>query len=258
MSDEKSGAPKMDRRALLKLVGAGAAASALPPVSGRAAADASRESLHDHAMSTSPAPEAPAAAAVTEAPASYVFLNADEAAFIEAAVDTLIPSDDVGPGARELGVAVFIDRQLASGYGRGDRLYLQGPFIEGTPEQGYQLRMTPSELMQAGIADVNAHVQEKFQSTFDLLSPQDRAAVLTELETRKLALPTVPTGTFFELLYDLTMLGYFSDPIHGGNKGKGSWKMIGFPGIGAMYADKIAEYRNKRYMVDPVSIQDLL
>jgi gluconate 2-dehydrogenase gamma chain len=54
------------------------------------------------------------------------------------------------------------------------------------------------------------------------------------------------------------MSGYFSDPIHGGNKGKGSWKMIGFPGIGAMYADKIAEYRNKRYMVDPVSIQDLL
>jgi gluconate 2-dehydrogenase gamma chain len=68
----------------------------------------------------------------------------------------------------------------------------------------------------------------------------------------------VPTGTFFELLYDLTMLGYFTDPIHGGNKGKGSWKMIGFPGIGAMYADKIAAYRNKRYVADPVSIQDLL
>jgi len=256
MSDEKSGAPKMDRRALLKFVGAGAAASALSPVNGQA--EASRSGMHDHAVSTTRAPEASAAAAVTPAPASYVFLNADEAAFIEAAVDTLIPSDDVGPGARELGVAVFIDRQLASGYGRGDRLYLQGPFIEGTPEQGYQMRMTPSELMQAGIADVNAHVREKFQSSFDLLSPQDRAAVLTELETRKLALPTVPTATFFELLYDLTMLGYFSDPIHGGNQGKGSWKMIGFPGIGAMYADKIAEYRNKRYMVDPVSIQDLL
>jgi gluconate 2-dehydrogenase gamma chain len=248
----------MDRRAVLKLVGAGGAISALAPVSGQEGTDASRAGVHDHAASTSPASERPVAAAATEAPVSYVFLNADEAAFIEAAVDTLIPSDEVGPGALELGVAVFIDRQLASGYGRGDRLYLQGPFIEGTPEQGYQMRMTPSELMQAGIADVNAHVQEKFRTTFDLLSPLDRAAVLTGLETLTIALPTVPTGTFFGLLYELTMFGYFSDPIHGGNKGKGSWKMIGFPGIGAMYADKIEEYRNKRYVVDPVSIQDLL
>jgi gluconate 2-dehydrogenase gamma chain len=254
MSDDTKGAPKMDRRAVLKLVGAGAAAGAVP-LAAKAVAETRSAVAHEHTMPASRAAE-PADAAAAAHP-TYTFLNADEAAFIEAAVDTLIPSDEVGPGALELGVAVFIDRQMASGYGRGDRLYLQGPFIEGTPEQGYQLRMTPSELLQAGIADVNAHVQEKFKTSFDLLSPQDRAAVLTELETRKIALPTVPTGTFFELLYDLTMLGYFADPIHGGNKGKGSWKMIGFPGIGAMYADKIAEYRNKRYLADPVSIQDL-
>jgi gluconate 2-dehydrogenase gamma chain len=257
MSDDTKGAPKMNRRAVLKLVGAGAAAGAVPLVAANAAAETRSAGAHEHAMPASHAAEPAVDAAAATRP-SYTFLNADEAAFIEAAVDTLIPSDDVGPGALELGVPVFIDRQMASGYGRGDRLYLQGPFIEGTPEQGYQMRMTPSELLQAGIADVNAHVQQKFQTTFDLLSPQDRAAVLTELETRKIALPTVPTGTFFELLYDLTMLGYFADPIHGGNKGKGSWKMLGFPGIGAMYTDKIAEYRNKRYLADPVSIQDLL
>jgi gluconate 2-dehydrogenase gamma chain len=257
MSDEKSGAPKLDRRAVLKLVGVGAAASAVPLVTAQDATEATGAGAHDHTLPTGRAAE-PAAGAAPEAHPTYLFLNADEAAFIEAAVDTLIPSDDVGPGALELGVAVFIDRQLASGYGRGDRLYLQGPFIEGTPEQGYQMRMTPSELMQAGIADVNAYVQQKFQSSFDLLSLQDRATVLTDLETRRIVLATLPTATFFQLLYDLTMSGYFSDPIHGGNKGKGSWKMIGFPGIGAMYADKIAEYRNKRYRVDPVSIQDLL
>jgi gluconate 2-dehydrogenase gamma chain len=187
-----------------------------------------------------------------------VFFNLDEAAFIEAVVDTLIPSDDVGPGALELGAAAFIDRQMSSGYGRGDRMYLQGPFAEGTPEQGYQLRMTPSELMQAGIADVNAYVQKQYQATFDGLSPEDRAAVLTALETGKIELPTVPTRMFFGLLYDLTLQGYFSDPIHGGNKGKASWKMVGFPGVGVMYADKIEAWRNKRFMSEPMSIQDLL
>jgi gluconate 2-dehydrogenase gamma chain len=239
---------KVNRRALLKLVGAGAATGVLP-LSGATAAEGTHDAHH-----AAPAPSN----SQEQAPPVYQFLNADEAAFIETAVDTLIPADEVGPGALELGVATFIDRQLNSGYGRGDRLYLQGPFIEGTPEQGYQLRMTPSELIRNGILDVNAFVRGKYQSSFDTLSNDDRVVVLQQLERREIELPTVPTGIFFNLLYDLTMQGYFADPLYGGNKGKASWKMIGFPGINAMYADKIEAYRNKRYMVDPVSIQDLL
>jgi len=256
MSDEKREVRLVNRRALLQLVGAGTAATAVPLAVAQGGA-ANHADSHGQPAPT-PTAAGSTASSQPQAKPTYLFLNANEAAFIEAAVDTLIPSDEVGPGALELGVAVFIDRQLGSGYGRGDRLYLQGPFIEGTPEQGYQMRMTPSELMQAGIADVNAHVQEKFQTTFDQLSPADRAAVITELETRKVTPPTVPTGTFFELLYELTMHGYFSDPIHGGNKGKGSWKMVGFPGVSAVYADKIVEYRNKRYVTEPISIQDML
>ncbi len=125
-----------------------------------------RGRLHGRHASSAPKPASPA----DEPVPVYEFLNGDEAAFIEAAVDTFIPTDDVGPGALELGVAVFIDRQLNSGYGRGDRMYLQGPFIEGTPEQGYQLRMTPSELVRNGILDLNAYLRDKFKRTFDALS----------------------------------------------------------------------------------------
>jgi gluconate 2-dehydrogenase gamma chain len=187
----------------------------------------------------------------------YVFFNFEEVLFVEAAVDTLIPADEVGPGALELGVASFIDSQMGSGYGRGDRMYLQGPFAEGTPEQGYQLRMTPAELMQAGIRDVDAHCREKYHASFHDSAPADRVAVLHSLEAGSAVLPTVPAAVFFNLLYELTLQGYFSDPLHGGNYGKGSWKMLGFPGIGAMYAQLITEYHNKRYVADPVSIQDL-
>lgn len=249
MTDDNDSEPKtVNRRAWLKLFGAGAATGVLPL--GGAAAEDSMGGMHHPA----PTPASPA----DEPVPVYEFLNGDEAAFIEAAVDTFIPADDVGPGALELGVAVFIDRQLNSGYGRGDRMYLQGPFIEGTPEQGYQLRMTPSELIRNGILDFNAYLRDKFKRTFDALSEEDRVAVLTQLEKREIQLPTVPTAIFFGLLYDLTMQGYFADPLHGGNKGKASWKMIGFPGIGAMYADKIEAYRNKKYMTEPLSIQDLL
>jgi gluconate 2-dehydrogenase gamma chain len=239
---------KVNRRALLKLVGAGAATGALP-LSHAAAADSTSGMHH-------PAPK-PADPAEEAAPV-YQFLNGDEAAFVEAAIDTFIPPDEVGPGALELGVAVFIDRQLNSGYGRGDRMYLQGPFIEGTPEQGYQLRMTPSELIRNGILDVNAYTRAKYQTTFDGLSNEDRVAVLAQLEKREIELATVPTPYFFNLLLDLTMQGYFADPLYGGNKGKAAWKMIGFPGIGNMYADKIETFRNKKYTSEPLSIQDLL
>jgi gluconate 2-dehydrogenase gamma chain len=248
MSNENDIEPtKVDRRALLKLVGAGAAS--VLPLGGAASAEAT------HAMHQ---PISAAAAPETDAPPVYQFLNGDEAAFVEAAVDTLIPADELGPGAFELGVATFIDRQLNSGYGRGDRMYLQGPFIEGTPQQGYQLRMTPSELMRNGILDVNAYTRAKYQGTFDALSNEERVAVLEQLEKQQIELLTVPTAVFFNLLYDLTMQGFFADPLYGGNKGKASWQMIGFPGIGAMYADKIEAYRNKQYMSEPVSIQDLL
>jgi len=237
MSTNDGRAVGVNRRQVLKLVGA-ASAGTLPL--GTAAQNA-----------TAQTPQTPA-----HTP-QYTFFNFEEVLFIEAAIDTLIPADDVGPGALELGVPSFIDAQMGSGYGRGDRMYLQGPFMEGAPEQGYQLRMTPAELMQAGIKDVDAHCREKYRASFHDIGPPERADVLHSLETGTASLPTVPPQIFFDLLYELTLQGYFSDPIHGGNYGKGSWKMIGFPGIGGMYADKITEYHNKRYVADPVSIQDL-
>jgi gluconate 2-dehydrogenase gamma chain len=68
-------------------------------------------------------------------PGPWIF-SADEAALVEAVVDRLIPSDDRGPGGKDAGCAVFIDRQLAGPYGRGDGLYLKPPFLRGVATQG--------------------------------------------------------------------------------------------------------------------------
>jgi len=235
------------RRSLLKAAAAGAVAG--PWAFAKA---------HDM-KGMAPAGAGPGAttAAESAAPAPvYTFLNVQEIAFLEAALDTLIPADESGPGALEVGVLVFMDRQLGGEFGRGDRLYLQGPFAEGTPEQGYQLRMTPAELVQAGIADVNAYTRSTYQERFEGLQPAERVTVLAGLEQRHIELPTVPGAVFFEMLLELTQQGFFSDPIYGGNRGKASWKMLGFPGIGGMYADKIAQFRNRPYVSDPVGIED--
>jgi gluconate 2-dehydrogenase gamma chain len=170
----------------------------------------------------------------------------------------LIPADSIGPGAAELGVAMYIDRQLAGSYGKGDRMYLEGPFGEGTAQQGYQLPMTPSELIRVGIADVNDYTQKQYKKTFAALSAEDRLTVVLRLDSKKVNLPTLPTETFFGLLLQLTIEGYLADPMYGGNKAKAAWKMIGFPAASAMYMDKIEPFRNKPYTAEPMGIQDLI
>jgi gluconate 2-dehydrogenase gamma chain len=47
--------------------------------------------------------------------------------------------------------------------------------------------------------------------------------------------------------------GFFSDPIHGGNRDMAGWKMIGFPGIRYDYRDWISRH-NERYPYPPVGI----
>ena len=69
----------------------------------------------------------------------YIYFNALEAAFIEAACERLIPSDSVGPGAMEAGLPVFIDTQQAGANGQGQQLFLGGAGISKPPEPGAAL-----------------------------------------------------------------------------------------------------------------------
>jgi gluconate 2-dehydrogenase gamma chain len=61
---------------------------------------------------------------------------------------------------------------------------------------------------------------------------------------------------FFDNFLQLTMEGFFADPMYGGNKDKIAWKMIGFPGLPASYRDEIKTYYNKKYDKGPLSIAD--
>src|SRR5260221_9199835 len=80
----------------------------------------------------------------------YMFLSQTEVSFLDAAVSHLIPKDELGPGAKEAGVTYFIDQQLFGGYGTMAKKYTQGPWPEGTPQQGYQSPLTPAEVYSPG------------------------------------------------------------------------------------------------------------
>ena len=239
------------RRRFLKSVGVAGAAGAIAPLAATMAEAQTPPAGHDMpAMAAMPDMHAAASGH------AYRFFNEIEAKFIEAAVDTLIPHDEVGPGALEVGVADFLDDQLAGAYGQGARMYLEGPFAEGAATQGYQLPLTPAELYRVAIGDVNAYCAKTYKKRFDQLGPEERKSVLEGLQDRKITLASVPAGTFFGTLLGNVMEGYFGDPMYGGNRNKAVWKMIGFPGAIGMYADVIAEYRGKPYKVDPKGIED--
>src|SRR6266581_2471313 len=104
-------------------------------------------------------------------PQVYGWLTQPEIAFVEAAVARLIPADELGPGAKEAGVSYFIDQQLAGAYGTMARNYRQGPWAEGTPQQGYQSRLTPQEIYRAAISETNAFCVSRFKKPFNELSP---------------------------------------------------------------------------------------
>jgi gluconate 2-dehydrogenase gamma chain len=236
------------RRGFFKTAAAASAAAALPAV--LPAGDAAAQTHMHH-----PAAK-PAGASADQPP---LFFSSTEVAFMTAAVDVFIPKDDVGPGGVESGCVTYIDRQLAAGWGRGARLYIQGPFPDGAkPEQGYQLPLTPSELYRTGIADVNAWCRaNRGGKTFDQLAAADRDSVLKDLQANKIALKQVPAGALVNLMLTNTMEGYFADPIYGGNRNKAVWKMIGFPGAGGVFFSEIEAYRNKLFPTDPQSIADL-
>jgi gluconate 2-dehydrogenase gamma chain len=204
-----------------------------------------------------PAADAPALAAPPAADSEpFVTLTATEAAFIVAAVDTLIPADELSPSGSDCGVAIFIDRQLGSAWGGGAKMYRSGPFHKGKPEQGYQLALTPREFFAAGIVAADAWTRKTYGKDFDRLAAADRVAALKAMEDGGATFENFDARAFFGQLHALTMADFFSDPIYGGNRDKVAWKMLGFPGLPATYADKIDAYRDKRYVADPQSIAD--
>ena len=198
------------------------------------------------------------AAAAAPANPGYSYLNLEEAAFVEAMVDHMVPADQYSPKGTDLGINIFIDRALAGGWGKGDRLYMQGPWKVGHPNQGYQLPLKPADLYRAGIAATNVYCKKTYSKTFDQLPAAQKQEVLVGLQGGKISFEGgLPARTFFGTMYQTVMEGMFSDPIYGGNRNKAGWRMIGFPGVVAVHAQNIEKFRDKKYTVEPLSIADM-
>ena len=187
-------------------------------------------------------------------PGPWVFFTADEAAIVEAAVDRLIPPDERGPGGKDAGCAVFIDRQLAGPFGRSDGLYMKPPFMPGAATQGYQLPDAPAARYRAGLKALAAHTNSAFPGkSFATLSPQDQDKVLAGLESGSIALDGVNAAQFFALLLENTDRRIFCGSDLWRQSEHGPMETGGFPGARYDYRDWV-ERHNEPYPLPPVSI----
>jgi len=218
------------RREFLRTVTVAAGIVSVPQAARAAAADADA-----NANSVAPIPV-------------YLSFSPDEAAFVEALVDVMCPADEFTPRGVECGLATFIDRQIAGGFGKGERLYFKGPWRTGRPEDGYQLPLTPEQFFKAGVKAADQACTRQHQRRFSELTVAEADAFLTNLAENRVVDPHLKLADWFnELVYPLFIQACFVDPVYRGNHDKVFWRMIGYPGLPAVNGLNMVKYRGKPF-----------
>lgn len=202
------------------------------------------------------------------------YFEIDEARIVHDLTGRIYPSDDIGPGAPEAGVVYFVDEQMNSAWGRGDRWYMEPPFagknttpsFEQQPEdpeerdvdvsfaeqgpaatQGWQYPVTPSTAYDHGIEAVEEYAQNEYGSSFTDLDDGQQDEVVQALQDGEVGTfgdKAIDAEGFFLLLRQNTIEGMFADPMWGGNRNMIGWRLKNFPGTpGALgsYREQIAE-----------------
>ena len=174
---------------------------------------------------------------------------------MEAIADRIIPPDPQTPGGKDSGCVVFVDRQLAGPYGRQDGLYLSPPFANGAPNQGAQTEIGPAQKYREGLAALDQACRSRhLGKSFADLSEDEQNGLLSELERGQLKLEGTNGAGFFGQVVKDVQMGFFADPVYGGNRDMVAWKMIGYPGTRYNYLDWIHRH-NETFPLPPVSMQ---
>jgi gluconate 2-dehydrogenase gamma chain len=130
-----------------------------------------------------------------------VALTQAEAATLRAIGNRLLPADDLGPGAGDLGAFIYVDWALS----------------------GQAAATLP--LYQGGIAALDAAAGD---GGFVGADPATQDSLLSQAESGDLV--NGPEG-FFALVLEHTRQGTFGDPMYGGNLGFAGWDLIQYPGL---------------------------
>jgi gluconate 2-dehydrogenase gamma chain len=148
-----------------------------------------------------------AAAGCGAPPGRWRVLTEAEAGTLAAVCDLIVPPDQ-DPGASQAGAVRFIDRQLATHQKERRDLY------------------------QMGLKALDATARRRHSRVFVDLESDAQAEVLRAVERGDVEASDwsgVEPAEFFGVVVDHTMMGFYGDPRHGGNRGRASWRMLRLP-----------------------------
>jgi gluconate 2-dehydrogenase gamma chain len=130
-------------------------------------------------------------------------LDERESSALRAACSRLVPSDD-GPGAIEAGVLDYLDAQLA------------------LPSFAVFRRE-----LKAGVNALDLVAVSRFGAPFAALPAGGQDQVLARVQAGDGSGEDFDASHFFDVLLTFTLEGMFSDPVHGGNRQRVGWALIG-------------------------------
>lgn len=135
-------------------------------------------------------------------------LGPAEARTAAAVFERLLPADEHGPAAPDIGVVAYLDRALAGAY--------------RDQAEGYR----------SGLRALDRAARAAHGTVFAGCSADQRDALLAALEAGTLpGMATPPQQAFFQTLREHLQEGLFADPAHGGNRDLLGWRLLGHPGF---------------------------
>ncbi len=216
--EHPGGEPRtISRRDLLRSAGRAAGAAGAAALVPGALSGASGEGMVLPVLPETPPPTAPVAANPPAGFAAQVIprpphhFTVAEFEILDAMVARIIPTDELGPGAREAGVIYYIDREV-------------GGALAGQKE-AYQL----------GLAALDRYSRYSRGRPFVELSDAEQDSLLIDVQGGSATATGAgfqgSSAAFFNMVRSHTLQGMFGDPYYGGNQGYVGWDLIRYPGV---------------------------
>ena len=194
----------IERREALRYIGIASVAATFPGFSRWTFA-------YSHGEHQSPAATAPAK------PYKTLFLNPDQFRLVEHLSEMIIPADDT-PGAKDAGVAEFIDFMLANRVPVNPRNELRSTADSIRTGEAAQHRFL------SGLDWINARSKSEFGHEFLDCSADQQQSLLESLAYKAKFKPTTESGQeFFQMLRDYTVVGYYTTKV--------GLESLGYPGL---------------------------
>lgn len=188
------GGQSIERREILRYIGIAAVAASFPGFSRWAFACPA-----GHAQASTP--KSPSQ------PYKPLFFSEDQFRMVEHLAEMIIPEDDT-PGAKQAGVAEFIDFMVAN------RVPVSNSRDIRSTDDAIEAGNEAQNRFVAGLDWINARSQSLFKHDFMQCAPEEQNSLLEELAYKEKFKPTTESGReFFQMIRTYTVVGYYTTEI---------------------------------------------